>query len=99
MSSNQSTEESVIKTDKIDIPTDFSFELCPGWTLDMEKDRFTLCHGKKAMTFDKKVLQDLMSRNYGLRLAMGRKQMFITPDALQAFVEYETFFQFWLNKK
>ena len=102
MSLNQGTEESctnaTIKTDCIRVPTDFRFELCPGWTLEMEKDRFTLTHGKKSMTFDRRVLQDLMTRNYGLRLAMGRKQMVVTPDALQAFVDYETFFDFWLHK-
>jgi len=80
-----------IKTDKVTLPSEFHFELIPGWTMDMEKDRFTLTHGKKSMTFDMTVLQDLCSRNYGIRLAKGRKQMMLTPDVLQSFVEYHMF--------
>ena len=65
----------------------------------MKKDSFTLTHGKKSMTFGKDVLKDLSTRNYGIRLALGRKQMFLTADVLQAFVEYELFFMFWLSKE
>lgn len=84
-----------IKTEKIALPQDFQIEIVKGWFLDIDVQsspiKYTLTHGKKSMTFHSNVLKDLCSRNYGIRLAKGRRQMVLPSSVLQAFVDYETF--------
>ena len=47
-------------------------------------------HRKKSLTFHSALVKDLCSRNYGIRLAKGRRQMVLTPQVLQGFVDFET---------
>ena len=88
-----------IKTGKVSLPKDFQFELSPGWFLDIDVEsspvKYTLTHGKKSMTFHSAVVKDLCSRNYGIRLAKGRRQMVLTPQVLQGFVDFETFLSWY----
>ena len=86
-----------IKTDKVSLPP--QFELSPGWFLDIDVEsspvKYTLTHRKKSMTFHSAVVKDLCSRNYGIRLAKGRRQMVLTPQVLQGFVDFETFLSWY----
>ena len=88
-----------IKTSKINLPKVFQIELSPGWALDIDTNavptRYTLTHGKKSMTFDVNVVRDLITRNYSIRLALGRKRMIVPPEVLQAFSEHEIFLKWY----
>ena len=88
-----------IKSSKINLPKIFQLELSPGWLLDIDTNiiptQYTLTHGKKSMTFDTGVTQDLCRRNYSIRLAMGRRQMVVPPDVLQAFSDHEVFLKWY----
>lgn len=88
-----------IKSSKINLPKIFQIELFPGWTLDIDTNtmpsRYTLTHGKKSMTFDALVTSDLCTRNYSLRLALGRRQMVVPPEVLQAFSDHEIFLKWY----
>ena len=84
-----------LRSFKVALPTPFKIILCPGWTLDIHTDMqptiYTLTHGKKSMTFQSNITQDLISRNYSLRLGSGRREMVLPPEVLASFVEHETF--------
>ena len=88
-----------IKTGKVCLPENFYIEIAPGWYLDIDvrtsPKKYTLTHGKKSMSFLSNVTKDLCSRNYGIRLANGRRQMVLPPHVLQAFVDYETFLSWY----
>ncbi len=88
-----------IKTSKVNLPKVFQIELAPGWSLDIDTNtvptRYTLTRGKKSMTFDGNVVKDLITRNYSIRLALGRKQMIVPPEVLQAFTEHEIFLKWY----
>ena len=88
-----------LKTDKISLPKDFQIEIVPGWFLDIDIQsnpvKYTLTHGKKAKTFHSDIHKDLCSRNYGIRLAKGRRQMILPPSVLQAFADHETFLRWY----
>lgn len=88
-----------IKSDKKVIDKTFQFEIVPEWYLDIEvlvnPVRYTLTHGKKSMSFYSSVAKDLCTRNYGLRLAKGRRQMILPPHVLQAFVEHASFISWY----
>ena len=88
-----------IKTEAIKLATpEFQMEIAPGWMLDLNDCSHTLTRGKKSMTINNAVLQDLCTRNYGLRLVKGRRQMVLPPHLLQALVENELFLLWWINK-
>ena len=84
-----------LKTDKILLPTEFQIALDDGWMLDIDVNtvpaKYTLTHGKKSMSFNRDVTMNLCSRNYGIRLVKGRRQMVLPPHVLQSFVDYSTF--------
>lgn len=88
-----------IKTSKIILPKIFQLEISPGWILDIDTSsipsKYTLTHGKKSMTFDNQIAKDLCTRNYSVRLAMGRRQMVVPPEVLQAFYEHEIFLKWY----
>ncbi len=88
-----------LKTEKVCLPNEFQLELVPGWTLNINTEtkptQYTLVHGKKSMTFHHHVMKDLCARNYGIRLAKGRRQMNLPPIVLQAFVDYEMFLMWY----
>ena len=88
-----------IKTSKIILPKIFQLELSPGWSLDIDTNstptKYILTHGKKSMTFDAHVTRDLCTRNYSIRLAMGRRQMVVPSEVLQAFSEHEIFLKWY----
>lgn len=88
-----------IKSSKISLPKIFQLELSPGWLLNIDTNvvptQYTLVHGKKSMNFDTTVASDLCRRNYSIRLAMGRRQMVIPPEVLQAFSDHEIFLQWY----
>ena len=88
-----------IKTEKVNLTRDFQIEIASGWFLDIDTEsnpiKYTLLHGKKSMSFHSNVARDLCSRNYGLRLAKGRRQMVIPPHVLQAFVDHEIFISWY----
>ena len=88
-----------IKTDKVSLPKDFQIEIMAGWFLDIDIQsnpiKYTLTHGKKSMTFHSNVTKDLCTRNYGIRLAKGRRQMVLPSTVLQAFVDHETFLSWY----
>lgn len=88
-----------IKSSKIELPKVFQIELTPGWILGIEVDTlpttYTLTHGKKSMTFYSEVAKDLCGRNYGIRLAQGRRHMLVPPEVLQAFSENEIFIMWY----
>ena len=88
-----------IKTDKVLLPVDFQFEISPGWFIDIKVEsspiKYMLTHGKKSMTFHSAVVKDLCSRNYGIRLAKGRRQMILTLQVLQGLVDFETFLNWY----
>ena len=73
------------KTDKISLRKDFQIEIVKGWFLNID------VQSKKSMTFHSDIMKDLCSKNYGIRLAKGRRQMILPPYVLQAFVDHETF--------
>lgn len=93
------TKMATIKSSKIDLPKSFQIELCHGWVLDIDTNVipsvYTLTHGKKSMTFHSEIAKDLCTRNYGVRLALGRRQMKVPPEVLQAFSEYEIFLKWY----
>ena len=88
-----------LKTDKILLPKDFQIDLQDGWTLDIDiqntPTKYTLTHGKKSISFNTNVTMNLCSRNYGIRLVKGRRQMVIPPHILQSFVEYDEFLKWY----
>ena len=88
-----------IKTSKVNLPKVFQIELAPKWMLDIDLNtiptRYTLTHGKKSMTFDTDVTRDLCTRNYSIRLALGRRQMIVPPNVLQAFSDHEIFLKWY----
>ena len=47
------------------------------------------------MTFDANVASDLCRRNYSIRLAMGRRQMIVPPEVLQAFADNDIFLRWY----
>ena len=47
------------------------------------------------MTFDANVTRDLCTRNYSVRLVLGRRQMVVPPEVLQAFSDYEIFLKWY----
>ena len=47
------------------------------------------------MTLHSKGIKDLITRNYGLRLVKGRRQMILPSSVLAAFVEHEVFLTFY----
>ena len=84
-----------IKTGTIALPTTFQLEIYPGWFLDINvksnPSTYCLTHGKKSMMFHPNITKDRLTRNFGVRLVKGRKQMIIPPAVLCAFPEHETF--------
>ena len=88
-----------IKSSKINLPKIFQLELCPGWLLNIDTNitptQYTLTHAKKSMTFDANVASDLCRRNYSIRLAMGRRQMIVPPEVLQAFADNDIFLRWY----
>ena len=88
-----------LKTEKVSLSNEFQLELVPGWILHINTEtkptQYTLVHGKKSMTFHYHVMKDLCARNYGIRLAKGRRQMILPPIVLQAFVENEMFLMWY----
>ena len=84
-----------IQSSKLNLPKVFQLEIAPGWMLDIDTNvsptKYMLTHGKKSMTFDADVTRDLCNRNYSVRLALGRKQMTVPPEVLQAFCDHEMF--------
>ena len=89
----------MIKSDKIVMAPTFQFDLCPGWTLNIDRSctpiMYTLTHGKKSMTLTSSVVGNLCIRNYGLRLVKNRKQMYLPPEVLQSFSEHQIFLQWF----
>lgn len=90
-----------LKTDKLRLQESFQFQIVNGWYLDIDTQsspiKYTLTHGKKSMSFHSTVTKNLCTRNYGIRLAKGRRQMILPPHVLQAFVEHETFLS-WFDR-
>ena len=88
-----------IKTSKIDLDKTFQMELCSGWVLDINTSTvpttYTLTHGKKSMSFQSDVTKRLITRDYGIRLALGRRQMDLPKEVLQAFVDNDIFLKFY----
>lgn len=88
-----------LKTSKIVLPLEFSFQLNEGWDLSIDTNcypvKYTLKHGKKSMTFNSDVIHKLCTRNYGIRLVRGRTQMIIPPHVLQSFVENSVFIEWY----
>lgn len=74
---------------------DFEIELADGWFINIDGSKnptlytITQRFRKKSMTFHANVMEDLCNRNYGLRLAKGRRQMVLPPHVLQGFVDNE----------
>lgn len=88
-----------LKTDKITLSKDFQLDFDDGWTLSIDVQskpiNYILTHGKKSINFDSNVMQTLCSRQYGVRLVKGRKQMVIPPHVLQNFVDNAIFLQWY----
>jgi hypothetical protein len=88
-----------LKTDKICLKNDFQIPFGDGWTLIIDRDctptTYTLTHGKKSITFDSHVMRKLCSRQYGIRLVKGRKQMNVPAHVLQNFVDYSVFLDWY----
>lgn len=88
-----------IKTDKIALGQPFHISLGHDWNLHINVDCkptvYTLTHGKKTINFSSDVTTKLCSRQYGLRLVEGRRQMVIPPHILQSFVENALFLEWY----
>ena len=88
-----------IKTDKIALGPPFHISLGHDWNLHINVDCkptvYTLTHGKKTINFSSDVTTKLCSRQYGLRLVEGRRQMVIPPHILQSFVEHALFLEWY----
>lgn len=73
---------------------DFEIEVAEQWFLNIDGSstpiKYSLSHKKRSMTFHAEVMKDLCTRNYGIRLAKGRRQMVLPPHVLQGFVDHET---------
>lgn len=80
---------------------DFELEIAEQWWLKIDGDTlpitYTLTHGKKFMSFHGEVMKDLCTRNYGYRLAKGRRQMVLPPHVLQGFVDNEKLIRHYDN--
>lgn len=88
-----------LKTDKIIVSKDFQLDLGIGWTLSINiqsiPTNYTLIHGKKSINFDSTIMQTLCSRQYGIRLVKGRRQMVVPSHILQSFVDNAVFLQWY----
>ena len=88
-----------LKSEKITLTPLFQFELCKGWFLSIDISsqpiQYALTRGKKSITFSSQVVADLCSRNYGVRLVKGRRQMHLPPSVLQAFIDNEVFLKWY----
>ena len=88
-----------LRTDKIVLSKDFQLDFGNGWTLNIDVRsspvNYTLTHGKKSINFDSNTMQTLCSREYGVRLVKGRRQMVVPPHVLQSFVDNAVFLQWY----
>ena len=89
-----------IKCEGLTVGAPIEIVLREGWLLQIDKNTnpttFTIYHGKKSMSFDSDTMDVLCRRQYGLRLAKGRRQMKLEPEILDALVEYAPVIQ-WLE--
>ena len=88
-----------LKSDKIVLKKDFQIKLDDKWILTIDRDcsptTYTLSHGKKSINFDSDVMKNLCTRQYGIRLVKGRRQMNVPANILQNFVDYSVFLEWY----